>query len=166
MPTERPRAHKDPQLPVPPACEDEVLWLADLRVFDTAEATMLLAAMRTLYPHDELPDPVYRRSVAALDALCRRRGALVSPLRALLSALSSAVPAPFAACSESYRTTALRNAEAAGLPGFRLLQRLTVRFLYDDLAVWQAFGYEGAAYHLGGYVQRGFDDLQLPGDTR
>lgn len=87
---------------------------------------------------------------------------MVLPLRGLLAALATAVPAPFAACSESDRTTALREAEAAGLPGFRLLQRLTVRYLYDDLAVWQAFGYEGAAYHLGGYVQRGFDDLQLP----
>lgn len=157
------RAYKDPRLPLPPSCEDAAGWLAGLGVFDAGEAQQLLAAMRTLYPHDELPDPVYRRSVAALDALCQRQSALVAPLRALLSALSLAVPAPFVACSESYRTTALRNAEAAGLPGLRLLQRLTVRYLYDDLAVWQAFGYEGAAYHLGGYVQRGFDDLQLPG---
>jgi hypothetical protein len=156
------QAHKDPRLPQPASCDDAVAWVAGLRVFGAGEAQHLLAAMRTLYPHDGLPDPVYRRTVAALDALCQRQPALAAPLRALLSALSSAVPAPFAACSESYRTTALRNAEAAGLPGFRLLQHLTVRFLYDDLAVWQAFGYEGAAYHLGGYVQRGFDDLQLP----
>jgi len=34
-----------------------------------------------------------------------------------------------------------------------------VRFLYDDVEVWQAFGYEGASAHLGGYVNRGFNDL-------
>ena len=49
--------------------------------------------------------------------------------------------------------------KAMPLPAFRFLQRASVRYLYDDLEVWQAFGYEGASYHLGGFIDRGFDDL-------
>ena len=31
--------------------------------------------------------------------------------------------------------------------------------LYANPAVWHRFGYEGASSHLGGYIERGFDDL-------
>jgi hypothetical protein len=31
--------------------------------------------------------------------------------------------------------------------------------LYNNPLVWQAFGYEGASFDHGGYLERGFDDL-------
>ncbi len=31
--------------------------------------------------------------------------------------------------------------------------------LYDDKEVWEILGYEGASYDKGGYLHRGFDDL-------
>jgi len=73
---------------------------------------------------------------------------------------------PFAELSESYRNQALRKIEST--PEFFFVQRNSVRFFYDNLEVWAAFGYEGASVHLGGYLRRGFDDLDwlppLPND--
>jgi hypothetical protein len=31
--------------------------------------------------------------------------------------------------------------------------------LYDDAEVWDLLGYEGASFDKGGYLHRGFDDL-------
>lgn len=31
--------------------------------------------------------------------------------------------------------------------------------LYDDHQVWEHIGYPGASFELGGYLHRGFDDL-------
>ena len=42
---------------------------------------------------------------------------------------------------------------------FDLIKATTVVALYDNPLVWKAFGYEGPSVHLGGYVNRGFDDL-------
>jgi hypothetical protein len=34
-----------------------------------------------------------------------------------------------------------------------------VRHLYNNPLVWRYFGYEGPSAHLGGYINRGFDDI-------
>jgi hypothetical protein len=31
--------------------------------------------------------------------------------------------------------------------------------MYSDREVWQVLGYEGESYDKGGYLHRGFDDL-------
>jgi hypothetical protein len=46
-----------------------------------------------------------------------------------------------------------------GHPFFDLLKATAVVELYDNPLVWKAFGYEGPSVHLGGYLHRGFDDL-------
>jgi len=46
---------------------------------------------------------------------------------------------------------------------FNLVRATAVVALYDNPLLWKALGYEGPAVHLGGYVDRGFDDLdRLP----
>jgi hypothetical protein len=150
-------AHKDPKLPPPVALPDGSEWVGLLRVFDAALAETLVAATRTLYPHDGLPERVYRRVVLALDGMAGNAPATAQMIAELADLVDSAMPLRFRELSESYRVAVLKGIEAT--PAFRLVQRSTVRFLYDDREVWEAFGYEGASVHLGGYVQRGFDDL-------
>ncbi|MCU0870639.1 MAG: tat (twin-arginine translocation) pathway signal sequence, partial [Burkholderiales bacterium] len=74
-----------------------------------------------------------------------------------LAAVDAGFPVPFAERSEGYRAAALKALD--GTAPFVFVQRHAVRFVYDDREVWEAFGYEGAAVHLGGYLHRGFDDL-------
>ena len=42
----------------------------------------------------------------------------------------------------------------------------TVVALYDDHEVWELLGYEGASFDKGGYIDRGFDDLDWLPDPR
>jgi hypothetical protein len=150
-------AHKDPGLPPPVEIPDGPEWLGLLTRFDAATAETLVVAARTLYPHDMLPTSIYRRVVVIFDRLAERSPEIAGRLTTCASLLEQGFPIPFRDRSENYRTAALKSIETT--PEFRLLQRLTVRHLYDDVAVWAAFGYEGASCHLGGYVERGFDDL-------
>ena len=42
----------------------------------------------------------------------------------------------------------------------------TVVALYDDHEVWELLGYEGPSFDKGGYLHRGFDDLDWLPDPR
>ena len=149
-------AHKDPALPPPIELPEGAEWVSALKVFDGQTAETLFAAARTLYPH-RLPAGIYRRVVAIFDRLAAQSPSIAERLGECVVLLDAGFPAPYRDRSEGYRIAALKAIE--GTAAFRLLQRLTVRHLYDDAEVWAAFGYEGASYHLGGYVRRGFDDL-------
>lgn len=151
-------AHKDPKLAgraieLPEGPE----WVSALRVFDGHVAETLASVAHTLYPHDGLPERVYRRVVAQFDRMAGASPNAAQIMAQLVDLVDEAMPLPFVELSDGYRTEVLKRIE--GTPAFRLVQRSAVRFLYDDIEVWQAFGYEGASVHLGGYVKRGFDDL-------
>ncbi len=159
-PSAKVTAHKDPALPAPRALPAGRDWVAVLKHLTPDMGETLVIVVRTLYPHDRLPDRIYRRVVAAFDRLAAESPAVQAMIAAVLAALDGDLP--FAELSESYRVATLKRIEAAGgeaTAGFVFLQRAAVRFLYDDIEVWSAFGYEGASTHLGGYVDRGFDDL-------
>lgn len=151
-------AHKDPKLAgraieLPEGPE----WVGALTVFDAHVAETLLSVARTLYPHDGLPERIYRRVVAEFDRMAGASPNAAQLMAQFVDIADEALPLPFIELSEGYRVEVLKRLE--GTPAFRLVQRSTVRFLYDDVEVWQAFGYEGASVHLGGYAKRGFDDL-------
>lgn len=152
-----PIAHKDPRLPPPIDLPEGEDWVGALRVFSPHVAQTLLAAARTLYPHEGLPERVYRRVIAEFDRMALAAPPAAQSFAEFVDLLDTQLPLPFAELSEGYRVQVLKAVEAS--PAFRLVQRSTVRFLYDDIEVWETFGYEGAAVHLGGYVKRGFDDL-------
>ncbi|WP_428028961.1 hypothetical protein [Ancylobacter sp.] len=151
------KAHKDPAMPPPIEVAEGPEWVDALTLLDPHVAQTLLAAARTLYPHDGLPERVYRRVILHFDRMAAHSPAAAQSFAEFADRVDGAMPLPFRDLSESYRVAALKGLEASA--AFRLVQRSTVRFLYDDVEVWQAFGYQGASVHLGGYVARGFNDL-------
>ena len=52
---------------------------------------------------------------------------------------------------------ALRELE--GGPTFFYLRNRTIESLYRNPVVWQLVGYEGSSIEYGGYIDRGFDDI-------
>jgi len=112
-----------------------------------ARATMVRAA-RAMFPHDGLPDEAYEKVAGALEAQAAGDDGVAATVEEGIAALASHDPLD---------EDALRPHE--GEPFFELLKATAVVELYDNPLVWRAFGYEGPAAHLGGYVNRGFDDL-------
>jgi hypothetical protein len=150
-------AYKDPNIPPAPPVSAGPDWAQVLTTISPGDAETLCAAVATLYPHDALDRLIYRRVIAQFDRVARQSPEAVEMLGAFCEGLNQSAVLPFAALAESYRVQALKNLEAA--PAFFFVQRLAVRYLYDDVEVWAAFGYEGASVQLGGYLKRGFDDL-------
>ena len=44
-------------------------------------------------------------------------------------------------------------------PFFQTVRATAVVALYDQAEVWELLGYEGPSFDQGGYLERGFDDL-------
>ena len=122
---------------------------------DPGTAATLTAMVRVLYPHDSLDDAFYRRvvDVVAADADAAQRGLLAEGVAALDQARGRA----FVELEEKEKLAAVQAIE--GSPFFEAMRAATARHLYDDRELWGRFGYEGASSHLGGYIERGFDDI-------
>ena len=122
---------------------------------DSHAVETLTAMARALYPHDFLDDAPYRRVVeivakAADAAECAR-------LADGVAALDRHVDRPFLALGEGEKVAALEAIQDR--PFFEVMRAATARHLYANRAVWPRFGYEGPSSHLGGYIDRGFDDI-------
>ncbi len=133
--------------------------LPGLKVLDAGQARQLLAITRELFPHDFLDDDYYLGIVATLDA---RAEADESVARVLISQLAI-LPGGFAAMPEAGREAYLGSIEET--PFFKLVYNETLQGLYGNPEVARLFGYEGSSVEFGGYINRGFDDIDwLPVD--
>ncbi|MEO1470497.1 MAG: hypothetical protein AAFV86_15725 [Pseudomonadota bacterium] len=158
-------ALKDRRLPAAVVASDAPDWTAALTTITPAAAETLAAAAHTLCPHDALPPRCYRRVALMIDRDAAAAPALAARIAEAAAALDAHQPLPFVDLSEGGRAAALRAIEST--MAFHALHRGTIRHLYDDREVWQALGYEGASFDLGGYRTRGFDDLDwLPDPPR
>ena len=121
---------------------------------DHARETTLRVA-RTMYPHDMLPDAAYEIVVAQVEAEARGNDAVQATIEQGIAELDD--PTPFTDLDADAQLAALERTE--GSDYFNLVRSTAVVALYDNPDVWKALGYEGPSVHLGGYVNRGFDDL-------
>jgi hypothetical protein len=129
-------------------------WALDLTSLTTAEGATLLAAARTIAPHDKLEDAAYAFVIRAVDTAAAKDAALHKQLQEGVVSLG----AVFARAPESERVAALRRVEAT--PFFQDLRRQTLQVLYSTPLAYAYFDYEGEAFSKGGYLLRGFNDLR------
>jgi hypothetical protein len=115
----------------------------------------ITAAARTMYPHDALPDDVYARVGDKLAEAAREDAGAAQTIEEGVAALNGGQP--FADRSAEERLEALKAIEGSDF--FELVRSTAVVEVYCDQRTWQAFGYEGASFDQGGYVDRGFNDL-------
>jgi hypothetical protein len=129
-------------------------WALDLGTLSSSEGAALLAAARTIAPHDQLDDAPYALVVRALDDSAARDAATLTLLRQGVTTLG----AGFADAAETERVATLRALEST--PFFKSVRATTLATLYASPLVYAYFGYEGEAFSKGGYLLRGFNDLR------
>lgn len=137
-------------------------WAQSLATLTPSEGRTLVRMCRDVYPHDTLPDEVYEKVVRGFDADAAadaRAGAVISEGVKELDAQSQRLHgrAYLQVASEADRVAVLERIEASAF--FQTVRGSLVTGLYNNPAVWKVLGYEGPSAHLGGYLQRGFDDL-------
>jgi hypothetical protein len=134
----------------------------------TAPATAmptLVKMARDLYPHDRLPDSIYEIAVAIIDdqlaadaggAVTLGKG--VAELDAAASALKGGA-SYLSLANEQDRVAVLKQMEQSKSAFFQAMRSNMITALYNQEEIWTNFGYEGSSAEKGGYLHRGFDDL-------
>ena len=123
---------------------------------DGADRT-LLRVLRLIYPHDGFPDGPYERTRDALLADAAASPRLAGVIAQGVRDLDALGDRPFADLSETEATALLERIARSDF--FAAVRSKASVALYDDHEVWALLGYEGPSFHLGGYLERGFADL-------
>ncbi|MGZ6692405.1 MAG: hypothetical protein ACXVHQ_33890 [Solirubrobacteraceae bacterium] len=113
------------------------------------------AAARTMYPHDALPHDVYTRVGEKLAKAAREDSGVTQTIEDGVSALNGGRPFTELSADEQLKT--LKGIEDSDF--FELVRSTAIVEIYSDLRTWQLVGYEGPSFDQGGYLNRGFDDL-------
>jgi len=130
--------------------------LNDTQLTDRAR-TVLIRVVRVAFPHSRLPDGPYERTADIILKEAAGSNWFRVALTQGLGSLDGLAGGDFCLLDDDKAYKVLRRIEGTDFFGF--IRRTTVLNLYDDPTVWAALGYEGSSYDKGGYLDRGFNDL-------
>ena len=128
-------------------------------VLNTEErlAKTLLAIIRHMFPHKQLGDHCYTPIVDALLDDAAKDQALAEKIADGIKELDSPTNRTWLDLTEAEQVEALVRIEDGSF--FKMLHSRAVWTLYNNHEVWEALGYEGPSFSKGGYLARGFNDL-------
>lgn len=131
----------------------------------TPEANRTLVAMiKAAFPHPGVPDAAYQRTAEAVQRQAEGTAWMRVKLASGLDSLEGLTDGRFADLTPEEALPVLRRVQHT--PFFGFVRQRTVVTLYEDEEVWEALGYEGPSFDKGGYIDRGFDDLDWLPDPR
>jgi hypothetical protein len=137
-------------------------WAMEVKALEPAAMATLVQMARDVYPHDRFGDELYALAVkghddkAANDAMYKtmiEEGVAGLDTQAKALGHSNYVSAGW----ESERVEILRSIQDSAF--FNTIRGGLVVGLYNQKAVWDLLGYEGPSFEKGGYLDRGFDDV-------
>jgi len=144
------------------AFADSAAFAAALKTAPAASAPTLVKVARDLYPHDRFPDAIYETAIATIDATFAADVATktlfadgVAQLDAASLKLKGARYETIA--SEEDRVAVLKSIETSQF--FIHTRKQMETALYNQQDVWAKLGYEGSSADKGGYIHRGFNDI-------
>ena len=131
-------------------------WTLELGQLDAHAGRTLLIATRHIFPHPKLDDAVYALVVKDLDEAAADP-AVRDLLAAGVAGLDHAAGGDWLALGSDEQLALLRLGD--GQPFFEKVRATAVVSLYNNELAFAHFGYEGEAFSKGGYLNRGFNDL-------
>ncbi len=115
----------------------------------------LLRMARDIFPHDFLDDAHYIRPLA--DLVKAQPKQVTQGLADLQQQARKRHGEPFETLNEKARVGLLTEIEET--PFFKAVRSNLMFGIYNNKALFPLFGYEGSSWQYGGYVNRGFNDL-------
>lgn len=127
-------------------------------------AAELTRMARLLFPHDGVADDVYAEVMDGILGDAASDASLHGMLNEAVGALNAAQDGDWFEAGESEQITAMRAIEDRPFFG-AILGNVRARF-YTHPKVWEDIDYPGSSVQFGGYLDRGFDDIDwLPKDA-
>ena len=132
-------------------------WAAEAEHLSAETFAAMVVLARDIYPHDRLGDKFYAIVAKSHDTADAAPG--IEEGVASLNALAVGAGATsYAEMNwEADRVALLRQIEST--PFFQGVRGGMMTSLYNNPEVWPLFGYEGESYSKGGYIERGFNDI-------
>lgn len=135
----------------------DAAWAYEAKALKPETLATLVRMARDIYPHDRLSDDFYVNAVKGYDT-AEQAEAIEAGIAGLNAAAQGQGHADYASIGwEEQRTAVLRSIEKSAF--FQQIRGGLVTGLYNQKEVWPLFGYEGESYSQGGYINRGFDDI-------
>ena len=117
----------------------------------------LMSIYRMMFPHGAVADEFYDHVVLRLDEQAVRDENFLGFLSNGVEVLSCQTASAWSALSPEARLQTLKSAEET--PFFQRLRSDFILYFYSNPAIWPLFGYEGPSNDKGGYLHRGFNDI-------
>ncbi len=140
----------------------EDAWAADATTLTPATLKTLVKVARDIYPHDMLVDSYYITAIKPWDSKAAKDPAVKALLEDGVRRLDqdaqdkhkvAYVQVPW----EADRVVLLQGIEQTDF--FKKVRSDLVVSLYNQEELWPKFGYEGSSAEHGGYIKRGFNDI-------
>jgi hypothetical protein len=124
----------------------------------------LVQMARDIYPHDKIADDYYATVIADIDNTAKDDPAARTLLEKGVEQLNEVSErmghGPYLASgNEENRVAVLKIIQKQDGPFFQKIRGALITGIYNNKELWPFFGYEGASADLGGYINRGFDDI-------
>tara|TARA_X000000950_G_scaffold210319_1_gene252944 strand:+ start:4039 stop:4617 length:579 start_codon:yes stop_codon:yes gene_type:complete len=114
---------------------------------------LLVKMIREVYPHDRFPDGPYERT--ADDVI--NKGNTDDKKVMFSKGIEDLKKAKYVNLNFEKATKHLKKIEKTDF--FQHVRGTSTVTLYNDKEVWKLLGYEGYSFDKGGYINRGFNDL-------
>ena len=115
---------------------------------------ILMKMVRTLYPHDRFPDGPYIRTT---EDVINKGNSSTDKSMMLQGGIDKLKSDKFNEMDFNKATNYLKKMGRTEF--FEHVRGTTTVTLYNDKEVWELLGYEGYSSDKGGYINRGFNDL-------
>ena len=137
-------------------------WAVSVKNLKPETMQTLIQMARDIYPHDRLADKYYAGAVAGYDDQAGEDKELLHLLEDGVTTLDTMAASQHggryvAVGWESDRVALLEQIQDG--PFFQKIRGGLVTGIYGNPEVWPLFGYEGPSADKGGYIDRGFDDI-------
>jgi hypothetical protein len=137
-------------------------WAMTLKSLQPQTMATLILMARDIYPHDRLTDAVYAKAVSGYDDQSASDPATKKMIEDGTAGLDQSARTAYQVDYvnvgwEEQRTHLLRGIQETAF--FQTVRSGLVTSLYNQEGIWMKFGYEGASADKGGYIHRGFNDI-------
>jgi hypothetical protein len=140
----------------------DAAWAQTAKTLKPQTMVTLARLARDFYPHDRLADVYYIKAVAGYDGMAAKDAKLAKMIEDGVASLDAAAHKKFGsdyiAVAWEHDRVALMSPVADG-PLAKKLRGDMMLTLYNNPDVWPKFGYEGSSADKGGYINRGFSDI-------
>lgn len=138
------------------------LWAVEVKNLQPHTMATLVQMARDIYPHDSFGDEIYAGALKNYDENAGKDPGLKALIEEGVAALDKMA---VESGSKNYlsigwekdRVEILTGIEAG--PFFQTVRSGLVVGIYNRKDVWKILGYEGESFSKGGYLDRGFDDI-------